>query len=88
MNTRLAQLLEQHSNITTGLQMINEFGEHTVDKLKVAARQVMIAGCFNDVLGTDDALDVAEWLSSTTGVEISKAVKFLNIYYYCDVAWN
>ena len=88
MNTRLQQLLDQHSNITTGLQMIKEFGESTVDKLKVAARQVMLVGCFNDVLGTDDALDVAEWLSSTTGVEISKAVKFLSIYYYCDVTWN
>lgn len=86
MNTRVQQILAKYRHITNRAQLVDEFGEQTIDKLHHAVRQVIMTGCFCDVLGTDDILDVADWLSSCTSVEIDKAVKFLDVCYACDIS--
>lgn len=87
MNTRAQQILAKYRYITNCAQLVDEFGERVVDKLHCTVRQVIMTGCFYDVLGTDNVLDVADWLSSCTGVEIDKVVKFLDVCYDYDVSW-
>ena len=87
MNTRAQQILAKYRHIKNREQLVEEFGEHTVDKLDCVVRPVVMSYGFEEVVGTANVLDVAKWLKSTTGVEINKIVKFLDVCYDCDVSW-
>lgn len=88
MNTRAKQILAKYRHINNREQLVEEFGEFTIDKLDYTVYEVVKVYGFQEIIGTYDVLDVAEWLKTVTGVEIDKIVKFLDVCYVNDVNWR
>ena len=88
MNIRAKQILAKYRHIENREQLVEQFGEFTVDRLDYTVYEVVRVYGFYEIIGTDAVLDVAEWLNGITGVEIDKIVKFLDVCYDCDVSWR